>query len=74
MALVELANAIAPQLEEQGRLIRLPEDRPVVFVGDTHGDLDATQRVLSRHSPSEETIVFLGDVSIAARTPQRISD
>jgi len=61
MGLVELANAIAPQLEAQGRLIRLPEDRPVVFVGDTHGDLEATQRVLSRHAPAEETIIFLGD-------------
>jgi hypothetical protein len=44
----------------QGRLIRLPPTRDVVFVGDTHGDLDATECVLSRYLPTA-TIVFLGD-------------
>jgi protein phosphatase len=32
-----------------------------VFVGDTHGDLDATEKVISRFLGKAEVIVFLGD-------------
>jgi len=52
---------IEPLLVDQGRLIRLPDDRTLVFVGDTHGDVDATRRVLARHIPAGHLIVFLGD-------------
>ncbi len=48
-------------LEREPRLIRLPSHGKVVFVGDTHGDLDATERVLSRFLKGSNTLVFLGD-------------
>ncbi len=54
-------NEISPIVSSQGRLIRLPIDRRVVFVGDTHGDLDATERVFERYLDPDTTIVFLGD-------------
>lgn len=43
------------------RLISLPPARTTVFVGDTHGDRDATSRVLDRFPPGEHVLVFLGD-------------
>ncbi|MEN6369178.1 MAG: metallophosphoesterase family protein [Thermotogota bacterium] len=46
----------------QRRLIRLDPKRETVFVGDTHGDLDATEEVLARYSSPDAAIVFLGDV------------
>lgn len=55
-------DRLAARLRAQGRLVRLPRDRPVVFVGDTHGDREASERVLARFPVPEYTIVFLGDV------------
>ncbi|MBU0595899.1 serine/threonine protein phosphatase, partial [Candidatus Bipolaricaulota bacterium] len=43
------------------RLVSLPADRPVIFVGDTHGDRDASERVFARFAPPDHAIVFLGD-------------
>jgi hypothetical protein len=57
----DLLRSASGLLREQGRLIRLPEDRTVVFVGDTHGDSGASERVLSQFLGSENVIVFLGD-------------
>ncbi|MGB2982426.1 MAG: metallophosphoesterase family protein [Candidatus Bipolaricaulia bacterium] len=61
MSLRDVAKAIVPNLIDQGRLIRLPRERTIVFVGDTHGDIDATERIISRHLVSDRTLVFLGD-------------
>ena len=49
--------------EEQGRLVRLDPKRfeRVVFVGDTHGDLEASERVLERFLRPKTAVVFLGD-------------
>jgi len=44
------------------RLVRLPADRPVVFVGDTHGDRIATEQVLERFDVATHSMVFMGDV------------
>jgi len=44
-----------------GRLVRLPADRRVVFVGDTHGDADASARVLASYPRPGSVVVFLGD-------------
>ncbi len=54
-------SALHTLLGDQGRLISLPGERTVVFVGDTHGDLGATQHVLQRYPPHTHTLVFLGD-------------
>lgn len=43
------------------RLVRLPPDRTAVFVGDTHGDREATEEVLQRYFSSQHVLVFLGD-------------
>ncbi len=48
-------------LEKEPRLIHLPSEGKVVFVGDTHGDLDASQRVIQRYLKNPYHIVFLGD-------------
>jgi len=48
--------------QTRGRLVRLPDDRPVVFIGDVHGDLDAARRVLETFPQPEYNLVFLGDL------------
>jgi len=58
---METARSIQPVLASRQRVIRLSGRQPVVFVGDTHGDLDATETVFSRHLTGRTTIVFLGD-------------
>jgi len=57
----ELLEAAAKRFREEGRLIRLPQGKTIVFVGDTHGDREATERVLSRFLSPEHVLVFLGD-------------
>lgn len=48
-------------LENEPRLIRLPAERTAVFVGDTHGDREATAEVLGRFFDDRHVLVFLGD-------------
>jgi serine/threonine-protein phosphatase PP1 catalytic subunit len=48
-------------LEKEPRLISLPSRGKVVFVGDTHGDLEASQEVIQRYVTKPHHIVFLGD-------------
>jgi predicted phosphodiesterase len=47
--------------EKERRLIPLPSQGKVVFVGDTHGDLDASQQVIQRYLKKPYRIIFLGD-------------
>ncbi len=54
-------NELQEILSREGRLVSLPADRTVVFVGDTHGDVQATQQVLHHYPPDEHVLVFLGD-------------
>ena len=61
MRLLELLAALEPVLAAQGRLVALPQDRRIVYVGDTHGDADAAVHVLERFARSDTVIVFLGD-------------
>lgn len=62
MDLDGLLHELAARLRARRRLVRLPSDHPIVFVGDTHGDREATERVLARFPVPEHAIVFLGDV------------
>jgi predicted MPP superfamily phosphohydrolase len=57
----ELCEKAEKELEREPRLIRLPSRGKAVFVGDTHGDLDATKKVLRRYLKPSYRIVFLGD-------------
>ena len=47
-------------LESQGRVIEILKDEPIVFVGDTHGDLEASQKIIETYLQKTK-IVFLGD-------------
>lgn len=57
----ELLSRAAALFRKEGRLIRLPPDRTIVFVGDTHGDREASEFVISRFLRPDHVIVFLGD-------------
>lgn len=48
-------------LAREPRLIRLPPERTAVFVGDTHGDREASEEVLRRYFDAAHVLVFLGD-------------
>jgi predicted phosphodiesterase len=61
MNLEELVDEASKILEKESRLIHLPPQGKVVFVGDTHGDLDAGQQVIQRYLKKPYRIVFLGD-------------
>ena len=57
----DLCEKAAKRLEGEPKLIRLPSRGRAIFVGDTHGDLDATEKVLRRYLKPSCRIVFLGD-------------
>jgi predicted phosphodiesterase len=57
----EILEKAGPVLEGEPRLIVLPERGKAVFVGDTHGDLDASQQVIRRFLKKSHLLVFLGD-------------
>jgi predicted MPP superfamily phosphohydrolase len=57
MRLLDEAESI---FAAESKLIRLESGR-AVFVGDTHGDLEATRIVLRRYLKAENKLVFLGD-------------
>jgi predicted phosphodiesterase len=57
----DLFEKAARVFEKEPRLIRLPSQGKAVFVGDTHGDLDASQQVIQRYLKKPYHIVFLGD-------------
>ena len=60
-------------LAREPRLIRLPSNGRVVFVGDTHGDIDATEKVMDRYLKKPCRIVFLGDyVDRGSRSEENI--
>ncbi len=57
----ELIDKAIKIIEKEPRLIQLPSEGKVVFVGDTHGDLEASQMVMQRYLKNPYRIVFLGD-------------
>ena len=56
----ELLNKAETRFASETKLILL-ESGQVIFVGDTHGDLEATEKVIHRHLKSGNKLVFLGD-------------
>jgi len=48
-------------ISEEPNLIKINNFKKIVFVGDTHGDLDVSQMVVEKYLTSENKIVFLGD-------------
>jgi len=61
MNLEELVDKASKVFEKEPRLIQLPSGGKVVFVGDTHGDLEASQGVVQQYLREPYRIVFLGD-------------
>ncbi len=57
----DLFEEVGRILEKEPRLLRLPSRGKVVFVGDTHGDLDAGQQVIRQYFKKNYRIAFLGD-------------
>lgn len=57
---MSLLNKVEERFEQESNLIELQSGR-VIFVGDTHGDIDATQKIIDKYLKSGNTIVFLGD-------------
>ena len=56
----DLLNEAEKRFASEAELIRL-ESGKVVFVGDTHGDLEAAERIIHRYLKPRNKIVFLGD-------------
>jgi len=46
---------------EEKKLIEIKKAKKIIFVGDTHGDLEASQKVIKDYLKRENKIVFLGD-------------
>ncbi len=57
----ELFEEVGEIFEKEPRLIHLPSEGMVVFVGDTHGDVDASEQVVRQYLKKPYRIVFLGD-------------
>ena len=58
--ITSLLDQLEERFKQEGNLIQIESGR-VIFVGDTHGDLDATQRIFEKYLNPENKIVFLGD-------------
>lgn len=43
------------------KLIEIKSAKKIIFVGDTHGDLEASRKVIENYLKPENKIVFLGD-------------
>jgi len=56
----ELLNEVEKRFAEEPNLIQLESAR-VIFVGDTHGDFEATEKIVHRYLKPGNKLVFLGD-------------
>jgi predicted phosphodiesterase len=56
----ELLNEAEKRFASEAKLIQL-ESGKIIFVGDTHGDFEATEKIIHRYLKSENKLVFLGD-------------
>jgi len=43
------------------KIVNIKKAKKVVFVGDTHGDLDVSQKIIKDYLKRENKIIFLGD-------------
>lgn len=57
----ELLEDAGQVLAKETRLIELPTSGQVTFVGDTHGDFEATKIASQRYLGNDKKLVFLGD-------------
>ncbi len=78
LALALTKEEIKDLLLEAGKVFELEQNLiplgsgRAIFVGDTHGDFDATKRVIAKHPIPENKVVFLGDY--VDRGPQSMAN
>lgn len=48
-------------MAQQTKLIKIKNAKKIIFVGDTHGDLEASQKIIKNYLKEGNKIVFLGD-------------
>jgi len=48
-------------MKQPQKLIELEPEGKIIFVGDTHGDLEASQKIIKKYRKPNCRIVFLGD-------------
>lgn len=56
----ELLSEAEKSFASESKLIQLKSGK-VIFVGDTHGDLEATEKTIHRYLKPKNKLVFLGD-------------
>ena len=56
----ELLSEAGKIFAKEPKLIQL-ESGTVIFIGDTHGDLEATEKIIKKHLKPGNKLVFLGD-------------
>jgi predicted phosphodiesterase len=56
-----LFKEVGEIFEKESRLVHLSSQGKIVFVGDTHGDVDATEQVIHHYLKKPYRIAFLGD-------------
>ena len=56
----ELLSKAEKRFASESKLIQLKSGK-VIFVGDTHGDLEATEKIIDRYLKPKHKLVFLGD-------------
>ncbi len=57
----ELLPKIKELLEQEPKLIKISGFERAVVVGDTHGDLEATQIIIERYFNKNTALIFVGD-------------
>lgn len=57
----ELLELAEKTFAKEPKLLEVPARGQLVFVGDTHGDFDATKTVVGGYLKGERKLVFLGD-------------
>lgn len=59
------AQSLLEQAEEifraEPKLLHLPNSGKAIFVGDTHGDLEASKSIVEKYLSDNHKVVFLGD-------------
>lgn len=61
MMIGNLIENVMRRIEEEPKLIQLKSEGRAIFVGDTHGDFDASQKVIQKYLKGTDQIIFLGD-------------
>jgi predicted MPP superfamily phosphohydrolase len=59
-AIKKLLNEAEKKFASESKLIQLKSGK-IIFVGDTHGDLEATEKIIHKYLKPKNKLIFLGD-------------